>query len=77
MSLHYRLFGLPCTFCGQPVQRIDVYEIGVRTVHEPGHGPPCDCVHSAPKPRTGAAVEPARPPAGAPASPVRSHWSAA
>lgn len=76
MSLHYRLFGLPCVFCGRPVERLDVYEAGVRTVHEPGYEPPCEFI-SIPKLRTGGAVERPRPPAPAPASSVRSIRSAA
>jgi hypothetical protein len=62
MSLHYRLFGLACDLCGRPVQRLDLYDIGVRTVHKPGYGPPCDVVPTN-KLRTSGAVEFSRPPA--------------
>jgi hypothetical protein len=60
MSLHYRVFGLACDLCGRPVQRLDVYDIGVSTVHEPGYGPPCDVVHID-QLRPGGAVEFLRP----------------
>lgn len=46
-----RLFELPCVFCGRPADRLLVYPLGVRTVHE-GYGPPCDFVNPTPKPRT-------------------------
>jgi hypothetical protein len=39
MRLRIRLFGLPCTFCAQPVLCVDVYEIGVRTIHQRGCSP--------------------------------------
>jgi hypothetical protein len=75
MSLHYRLFGLACDLCGRPVQRLDVYDISLRTVHEPGYGPPCDFVHTS-QLRAVGAVEFSRPPAS-PAPSTRSIRGAA
>lgn len=72
MSLHYRLYSLPCTFCGRPVHRIDACANGVRTVHQ-GHNPPCVYIR---EPRTGAVEPSSGLPRRAPA-PVRSHRGAA
>ncbi len=56
MSLRYRFFGVPCGFCGRPVDRIQVYVNAVVTVHKPGLGPDCMVVHTV-GPRAGNVVE--------------------